>query len=207
MWPTIPHPTLHVFYFISTPLFFSSAWGCLSWSRYWATGVLRCVLSKSKNICLWKNKKVSDIHNNIRKYIWLEKKHWNVLLFLAFRLLFWNLGEKVAIFLKFCRQFRNLRLGVCLANCLKFPEFEAGCAYKLVAYKRNVYEKRYRGCKAFAIFLHRTVKLTFSPQKAGAVFRICNDVFDRIGETAKHFWWMKCWGDQFYVSIYSWMWN
>ena len=44
---------------------------------------------------------------------------------------FW---EKVAIIQKFCCQFQNLRLGVCLAKCLKFPEFEAGCAYKLVAY-------------------------------------------------------------------------
>ena len=26
---------------------------------------------------------------------------------------------------------------MCLANCLKFREFEAGCAYKLVAYKKK----------------------------------------------------------------------
>ena len=29
---------------------------------------------------------------------------------------------------------------MCLAMCLKFPEFEAGCAYRLFAYKiKNVY--------------------------------------------------------------------
>ena len=29
---------------------------------------------------------------------------------------------------------------MCLAKCLKFPEFEAGCAYELYAYnKKNVY--------------------------------------------------------------------
>ena len=37
--------------------------------------------------------------------------------------------EKIAFFEKFCCQFHNLRLRVCLAMCLKFPEFEAGCAY------------------------------------------------------------------------------
>ena len=26
---------------------------------------------------------------------------------------------------------------MCLAKCLKFREFEAGCAYKLVAYKKK----------------------------------------------------------------------
>ena len=45
--------------------------------------------------------------------------------------------EKTAFFKKFNCQFQNLRLGVCLAMCLKFPEFEAGCAYKLVAYKKK----------------------------------------------------------------------
>ena len=45
--------------------------------------------------------------------------------------------EKVAIFQKFCCQFQNLRLGVCLAKCLKLPEFEAGCAYELNAYKKK----------------------------------------------------------------------
>lgn len=67
--------------------------------------------------------------------------------FLLFRLLFGNLGkkvvfflkflEKIIFFLKFCCQFQNLRLGVCLAKCLKFPEFEAGCAYELYAYKKK----------------------------------------------------------------------
>ena len=47
---------------------------------------------------------------------------------------FW---ENIAFFQKFCCQFQNLRLGVCLAKCLKFPKFEAGCAYKLVAYKKT----------------------------------------------------------------------
>ena len=57
---------------------------------------------------------------------------------IAFFLKFW---EKVAIFQKFCCQFQNLRLGVCLAKCLKFPEFEAGCAYELYAYKKKVYKE------------------------------------------------------------------
>ena len=39
---------------------------------------------------------------------------------------------------------------MCLAKCLKFPEFEAGCAYKLIAYKKkNVYGQfacSVRGC-------------------------------------------------------------
>ena len=26
---------------------------------------------------------------------------------------------------------------MCLAKCLKFPEFEAGCAYELYAYKKK----------------------------------------------------------------------
>ena len=26
---------------------------------------------------------------------------------------------------------------MCLAKCLKFPEFEAGCAYKRIAYKKK----------------------------------------------------------------------
>ena len=26
---------------------------------------------------------------------------------------------------------------MCLAMCLKFPEFETGCAYKLIAYKKK----------------------------------------------------------------------
>ena len=30
---------------------------------------------------------------------------------------------------------------MCLANCLKFRKFEAGCAYKLVAYKKKVYSQ------------------------------------------------------------------
>ena len=46
-------------------------------------------------------------------------------------------------FQKFCCHFQNLRLGVCLAMCLKNPKFEAGCAYKLAAYiKKNVYVRR-----------------------------------------------------------------
>ena len=49
--------------------------------------------------------------------------------------------QKNGIFLKFYCQFQNPRLGVCLemclAMCLKFPKFEAGCAYKLIAYKKK----------------------------------------------------------------------
>ena len=38
---------------------------------------------------------------------------------------------------------QNLRLGVCLAMCLIFWQFEPGCAYKMCAYKKkNVYLKR-----------------------------------------------------------------
>ena len=43
---------------------------------------------------------------------------------------------KIAFFQKFCCQFQS-EAGVCLAMCLKFPEFEAGCANKLVAYKKK----------------------------------------------------------------------
>ena len=57
----------------------------------------------------------------------------SVLKFWEKNALFSETWEKVAIFQKFCCQFQNLRLGVCLAKCLKFPEFEAGCAYKLIA--------------------------------------------------------------------------
>ena len=48
---------------------------------------------------------------------------------------------KIAFFQKFCifskSQVQNLRLGLCLAMCLKFLEFEAGCAYKPIAYKKK----------------------------------------------------------------------
>ena len=73
-------------------------------------------------------------------------KRKNIVVF-RLGLLFWNFGqkmlfflkfwEKIAIFQKFCCQFQNLRLGVCLAKSLKFPEFEAGCAYELFAYKKK----------------------------------------------------------------------
>ena len=55
-----------------------------------------------------------------------------IILFLLF-VLFWKFGKKTAFFF----QFQNLRLGVCLAMCLKFAEFEAGCAYELYAYKKK----------------------------------------------------------------------
>ena len=32
---------------------------------------------------------------------------------------------------------QNLRLGVCLAMCLIFWQFEPGCAYKMCAYKKK----------------------------------------------------------------------
>ena len=51
---------------------------------------------------------------------------------------FWKkFKEKIANFDKFCCQPPNLRLGPCLAMCLKFFRFEAGRAYELCAYKEK----------------------------------------------------------------------
>ena len=50
--------TTNYTFFYKHTLFFSSAWGCLLWSRFWASSVLRHVLNKSKNICIWNNNKV-----------------------------------------------------------------------------------------------------------------------------------------------------
>ena len=49
--------SMYTFFFKHT-LFFSPAWGCLPQSRFWASSVLRRVLNKSKNICIWNDKKV-----------------------------------------------------------------------------------------------------------------------------------------------------
>ena len=46
---------IHVFFFYKHTLFFSSAWGCLPQSRFWASSVLKRVLNKSKNIRKWNN--------------------------------------------------------------------------------------------------------------------------------------------------------
>ena len=64
----------------------------------------------------------------------------NIEVYFFFQCLAYCFGKKTGIFQKFFCQFQNLRLAVCLAMCLEFPKFEAGCAYKLVAYKiKKVY--------------------------------------------------------------------
>ena len=45
--------------------------------------------------------------------------------------------EKNSIFLKIILSISKSEAGVCLAMCLKFPEFKAWCAFKLVAYKQK----------------------------------------------------------------------
>ena len=65
----------------------------------------------------------------------------SVYIVFSVQVLFLNSEKKNWIFQRFCHicQFQNLRLGVCLAMCLKVPEYEAECAYKLYAYERKVY--------------------------------------------------------------------
>ena len=40
---------------------------------------------------------------------------------------------------------QNLRLGVCLAMCLIFWQFEPGCAYKMCAYKKKSVLRVFKG--------------------------------------------------------------
>ena len=50
----------------------------------------------------------------------------------------WIIG-KILIYFDISKILYDLKSepGVCLAMCLKFPEFEAWCAYKLGAYKKK----------------------------------------------------------------------
>ena len=69
----------------------------------------------------------------------------------------------MAFFKKFNCQFQNLRLRVCLAMCLKFPEFEAGCAYKLVAYKKKTCTSRTMPTRAILGFISSTYTIPPHP--------------------------------------------
>ena len=112
---------------------------------------------------IWNHKRGSVKYNEIRQCIWRS------VFFLLFRLLF---CKKIAFFHKFFRRFWNLRLGVCLGMCLKFPKFEAGCTYKLIAYKiKNVYSILLTSllkCSWFLQFLYYCFLsfLTLNPMKA-----------------------------------------
>ena len=64
-------------FFYKHTLFFSSAWGCLPRNHFWASSVLRRVLNKTKNICIWNNKG-SVKYNRIRQYMTKRKKHWSI---------------------------------------------------------------------------------------------------------------------------------
>ena len=68
---------IYTLFFTSTPFFFSSAYGCLSWSRFWASSVL----NKFKNICIWNNKKGNVKYNKMRQCIWTQGKNIKVCFF------------------------------------------------------------------------------------------------------------------------------